>query len=1374
MQGIKTNFKWIGIVLFLGVLFSGTESKGQNKALYFNGRSSVDLGEKAPVVGNNFTLEAWILPQSTDENWHGIIGDNSAGNERRSPRIYVYEHTSIEYGFSDGSWSPRVAKQVLIENVWNHVATTFDGTWYRLYVNGIGVDSTKRMANRQPVATPVRFIGTCDVPFKGCIDEVRIWNVARSAEQIQRYLKRPILRTETSLIGYWNFDGQLNDQSTNKNDGQAGNAKFVDSEIFAVNVPPPTILSVDIKTVQNISAAISVKTEKAGSVVWGAYLAGSPVPSAGEILKGAGAISHGSAMVKEDGLADFSASKLRTASTYKVYTAAMNVAGELSEVKASGEIKNKGAEPWENEKVFNINKEEPHATFIPYGDTQTALSVDYLKSPYYKCLNGNWKYNYVEKPDDRPLDFMKPEFDVSNWKEIKVPYTTERQGYGYPIYTNTSYEFMGLMGKMTPPEVPHSFNPVSSYRKNFTLPETWNGRQTNIVFGGVRSNIYVWVNGKFVGYSEDAKLPAEFNITKYLKKGENVLACQVYRWSDGAYLECQDMWRVSGFERDVYLTSAPNIQIRDFWARPELDDNYTNATFKLDVELSNQTGKSGGKYSVSAELLDGKTKIAEISKAVEITAAQKISVHLETAVKSPKKWTAETPDLYTMLISLKDAAGKVIEVTTHKIGFRKVEIKGGQLLVNGRAIYIKGTNRHEHDMVSGHYVPKEVMLQDIRMFKEFNINTVRTSHYPNDPYWYELCDQYGIYVIDEANIESHGMGYGAESLAKDTAWGPMHLERTIRMVERDKNHASVIIWSLGNEAGDGVNFEKTSEWIHGRDKSRPVHYERAGELPHTDIICPMYPGIEYLNRWAQKQHDRPLIMCEYVHAMGNSVGGVMDYWDVIYSNPQLQGGSVWDWVDQGFLEKDKKTGVDYFTYGGDYGPKNVPSDGSFNCDGLVRPDRMPQPQLWELKKVYQYFKVKAVDIKSGKVEIQNLYDFTNLNAYDVKWALTNGITILGHGILTNLDVAPRSSKNVSFELPSFQAKAGEEYFVNFEVTTKTATALIPKGFEVAWEQLQIPVEAIARKEFDLAKTADLKTTETGDLITIANPEFKLAFNKATGLIDSYSFKGKTLIQRGPKSNFFRPPTENDYRDDLRAWKKVGLDKLTDKVGKIGWKALNSKSVQVDCEISKLNPAGEKVVATNYTYTIYGNGEIHINSHFLPGSQVKVMAKAGLQMELPLDFENVTYFGLGPIETYPDRRACGKVGLYESKVNDLFFYFVVPGESGNRSDVRYATLTDNDGTGLYIEGGAPFNFSAYQYEDEVIIKARHINELQKANFFTVNMDQAQNGLGTATCGPGVLDKYKVHGIPVDYTMILKPITDKTVKHADLRNTVIQKY
>jgi len=449
----------------------------------------------------------------------------------------------------------------------------------------------------------------------------------------------------------------------------------------------------------------------------------------------------------------------------------------------------------------------------------------------------------------------------------------------------------------------------------------------------------------------------------------------------------------------------------------------------------------------------------------------------------------------------------------------------------------------------------------------------------------------------------------------------------------------------------------------------------------------------------------------------------------------------------------------------------VPSDGSFNCDGLVRPDRMPQPQLWEIKKVYQYVKVNPIDIRHGIVEIQNLYDFTNLKDYEVKWYLTNGITNLAQGDLSPLNIEPRTSKTVTFTMPKFQVKAGEEYFVNFVVTTKTATDLLPKGFEVAWEQIQIPVDAIVRQLVDLSKKPVLKTSESADFIVVESPDFKMSFSKKNGAIDTYTYKGKTLIQRGPVSNFFRPPTENDYRDDARNWREIGLDKLTDKLEKLSWKALDDHSVKIDCEISKLNPKGEKVIATNYSYTVFNNGEIHINSHFSPDSKVKVMAKAGLQMQIPLNYENVKYFGLGPVETYPDRRACGKVGLYESKVNDLYFYFVVPGESGNRSDVRYATLTDNNGTGLYLEGNLPFNFSAYQYEDSAIVKARHINELKKAGFYTVNMDYAQNGLGTATCGPGVLDKYKVHGQPVDYTMIIKPIADKTVSIGSLSSTMV---
>ncbi|KAB2871702.1 MAG: DUF4981 domain-containing protein [Bacteroidales bacterium] len=1350
-------FQFVAFILVFVLLVQ--KSAAQNQALFFDGSSYVDLGENAPVVRDQFTIEAWILPQPSTDSWYGIIGDRSRSGSSRSPRLYIYNYTSVEYGFSDGSWYPTIAENVLLENRWNHIASTFDGTWYVLYVNGVEVDRTQHMQGKKPMPTPIRYIGTCDVPFEGRIDEVRIWNIARTPEQIKQSMKLCLNGDEPALQGCWSFNGNANDLSGSQNHGKIVNAKVVESQIFSENVQLPELINLSILDSKSISASFKVQAKDAISVVWGVYQSNSPIPNPDKVRKGIGVISSGTCSLNEEGFADFSATKMRNAGKYKVYVAAVNAMGQYSEIKSSPEIESKGAEPWENEKIFGINKEKPHTTFIPYADSKTALVDDWDKSPYYLCLNGKWKFNYVEKPDDRPMTFMDPNFDVSQWPEITVPYTIERQGYGYPIYVNTPYEFMGLMGKMSPPEIPHSYNPVGSYRTNFTIPKHWNGRQVNIIFGGVRSNIYVWVNGQFVGYSEDSKLPAEFNITKYLKKGDNVLACQVYRWSDGAYLECQDFWRVSGFERDVYLTSAPNVQISDFWAKPDLDQNYTDATFNLDVILRNLSGKNALKYSVVFELFDDDKKVAEGVRFIDVLNDEETTVEFDTLqVKEPKKWAAETPNLYTLLISLKDQKGKVLEVVSHKVGFRKVEVKDGQLLVNGRAIYIKGTNRHEHDMITGRYISKESMLQDIKLFKQFNINTVRTSHYPNDPYWYKLCDKYGIYVIDEANIESHGMGYGSKSLAKDTAWLAMHMDRTVRMVERDKNHASVIIWSLGNEAGDGVNFERTSEWIHGRDKSRPVHYERAGERSHTDIICPMYPSIEYLEKWAQARHDRPLIMCEYVHAMGNSVGALKDYWDLIYRSPQLQGGSVWDWVDQGFLEVDKN-GIEYFTYGGDYGPKNVPSDGSFLCDGLVRPDRKPQPHAWEVKKVYQYFKFKALDLSNSIFEVQNLYDFTNLNQFDINWVITNGVDSIAKGTLSPLDLEPRAKKTIRIDIPKFEVQPGEEYFINFSVYTKDSTDLLPKSFELAWDQFQLPLGISRKIEPEMNSLPNLKVSEDNGLISIKNSHFDLIFSKSEARIQGFSYKGTRLIEKGPASNFYRAPTENDYRDDADEWKKNSLDKLLENVRVCNWRSLNDKMVQIDCEIDKLDTINNVIISTQVVYTIYGNGEIKINSKFIPSENVKVLARAGLQMRIPVEFSQVKYFGLGPMETYPDRRECGRVALYESNVDDLFFQYVVPSESGNRSDVRYATLTNKNGFGFRIEGLELFNFSAYSYTDRAIEKAKHINELKKSDFITVNIDHAQNGVGTATCGPGVLDKHKVLGKPMEFTIYLKPIEGK---------------
>ena len=609
---------------------------------------------------------------------------------------------------------------------------------------------------------------------------------------------------------------------------------------------------------------------------------------------------------------------------------------------------------WMNPVITGINNEPPHATLMPFQDKETAQRGIREESSYFRSLNGPWKFHWVSRPADRPAYFYRPSYDVSAWKDIQVPGNWQLQGYDIPIYLNMTYPF-----KKDPPRIQEDFNPVGSYRRTFTIPPGWDGRQTFLHFDGVESAFYVWLNGRMVGLGKDSRTPVEFNITSFLKTGENTLAVEVYRWSDGSYLEDQDFWRLSGIFRDVYLFSTPQVHIRDFEVKTSLSDNYTKAVFSVASRVRNYGTSASSGHSVEVTLIEGDTVAARTTPigktdAEYIAPGAEAIIPVKATINNPRLWTAEAPHLYRVLLTLRDGAGNAIEYEQCLFGFREVVVRDGHLLVNGKPILVKGVNRHEHDPDLGHFMTEASMVQDIVQMKRHNINTVRTSHYPNTPRWYELCDRYGMYIIDEANIESHGMGYDPDqTLANKPEWLPAHMDRMQRMVERDKNHPCVIIWSLGNEAGDGTNFQAMSEWTHRRDPSRPVHYERAGLRAHTDIVCPMYSRIEQLLDYVKTRQERPLILCEYAHAMGNSVGNLQDYWDVIESHDQLQGGCIWDWVDQGFRRR-MADGREYFAYGGDYGEKET--DGDFCCNGLVLPDRTVTPKTLEVKKVYQNIK----------------------------------------------------------------------------------------------------------------------------------------------------------------------------------------------------------------------------------------------------------------------------------------------------------------------------------------------------------------------------------------------------------------------------------
>jgi len=1022
------------------------------------------------------------------------------------------------------------------------------------------------------------------------------------------------------------------------------------------------------------------------------------------------------------------------------------------------------AEPlhdWENPEVTGINKEAPRATRFWYADADAALAADPARTPNCQSLHGQWKFHWVAKPADRPQDFFKTDFNDAAWKTIPVPSNMEIQGYGIPIYTNIPYPW----GQPNPPFVPADNNAVGSYRTRFTLPDAWQGRQTFIRFDGVSSAFYLWVNGQMVGFSKDSRTPAEFNITKYVKPGENLLAVEVYRWSDGSYLEDQDFWKLSGIFRDVAILSTADLDVRDFWIRPELDSQYRDAELKINVKVRNFTATAKA-FAVEAVLLDEgkKTVVGPIAQSGTADANGETSLDLAMTVANPKKWSAETPNLYPLVLTLKDAAGKVVQVVSSNVGFRKVEIKDGELLVNGRAVLFKGVNRHEHDPDLGQAIRPESMLKDILLMKQNNVNAVRTCHYPNQPIWYDLCDRYGLYLIDEANIESHGMGYGDKSLAKKPEWLAAHMDRTQRMVERDKNHPSVIIWSLGNEAGFGPNFVATYQWIKGRDPSRPVQYERAEWDPHTDIVCPMYAPPAALAEYASKPQTRPYILCEYAHAMGNSVGNLWKYWDLIYAKKHLQGGFIWDWVDQGLRQPqnrkpgslfvpvapgEKKT---FWAYGGDFGPPGTPSDDNFCCNGLVSPDRKPHPALPQVKKVYQYVHARPVDLAKGTVELKNWYDFINLgDIATCTWQIMADNRVLQSGELGDLNLAPRASKQLTIPFRPIQPEAGVEYFLDLSFKLKQDTSWAKKGHELAWEQFQLPLEAPV-PELPLAKMLDLLVAEDNVKVTVGSVGFSLTCEKKSGLLTSWQYLSTELIQEPLRPHFWRAPTDNDrgFRMDqqLGLWREVGWKAREVSVHRLAPQAVR---ITVKAELPKVQSQYE------LTYTVYGSGDVVVDGRFTPGAgKLPEMPRFGMQMALPKGFDTISWFGRGPQETYCDRNDA-RIGLYSGEVRRQYFAdYSEPGESGNKVDVRWTAVTNRQGVGLLAIGMPLLSVNALPYTTDDLQGPKHTFEIRRRDFTTLNLDLKQMGVGgDDSWGAQPHAEYKIQPVAQAYRFRLRP-------------------
>ena len=1018
-----------------------------------------------------------------------------------------------------------------------------------------------------------------------------------------------------------------------------------------------------------------------------------------------------------------------------------------------------GPEDWENPAALHSGTEAPRAAFVPFPDAAAALRLGPKDSPRYLSLNGVWKFRWSPRPADRPLDFWQPAVDVSAWADTPVPSNWMLQGYDYPVYVNIPYEFAR---NPKPPYVPHDRNPVGSYRRTFTVPEDWRGMRVFLRFGAVKSFFYAWINGEELGFSKDSKTPAEWDITRFLKSGENVLAVEVYRWSDGSYLECQDFWRLAGIERDVCLVAAPAVHIRDFEVRAGLDAGYRNGRLDVTVELAGDAADGRPVGTVALTLCDpsGKKVLSSLKPAAAGPGGEgPARARFEADIAAPRRWSAETPDLYRLVLELRDSAGRTLEAVAAKTGFRTSEIKDGRLLVNGVPVLLKGVNRHEHDPLTGHVISETSMRRDIELMKRSNINAVRTCHYPDDPRWYELCDEYGLYLVDEANIESHGMGYGPASLAKDPAWGPAHLDRVRRMVERDKNHPSIIVWSLGNEAGDGVNFEEAYRWLKKRDPSRPVQYERAELRAHTDIYCPMYASIEEMVKYAATRRDRPLIQCEYAHSMGNSTGNLQDYWDAIESHEQLQGGFIWDWVDQGFAAE-TAAGAPYWKFGGDFGPADVPSDQNFCCNGLVAPDRTPHPALFEVKKVYQSVKFVPVDLAAGAIELRNRFGFTPLDRFDLDWEFSASGARMAAGSLPRPAVAPGAAKTLRLPLPKFQPQPGVEYFLNVSLRTREAMPGLPKGHVVAAEQLPLTVSAAAPPVPAAAAGAfPALTIDDGPrFLRVAGDGFAFRFDRLTGALDSLVLGGRELIASGIEPNFWRAPTDNDFGNGmprrLAFWRQASLHR---DLKSLAARESGPERVTVAVEYGLGGRVSQSLV-----YDIGGDGRVVVTGRLTVPADAKLpeIPRVGLKLALPPAFDRVLWYGRGPFESYRDRKTAAFVGLHETTAGEPFPY-VSPQEYGNRTDTRWVALRDAEGRGLLVLGDPVLEFSAHPHWPEDLTQesrgAKHPPEVTVRDFVCLTLDHAQMGVGgDDSWGARVHPEYTLPAKDYTYSFALRPL------------------
>ncbi len=1012
---------------------------------------------------------------------------------------------------------------------------------------------------------------------------------------------------------------------------------------------------------------------------------------------------------------------------------------------------------WEDLSVFSVNTEPAHATFTPYVDEAAAMRLE--NSTMKVSLNGEWDFKLSQNPFEKPNDFFNEGFDRSEWQKIPVPSDWQFHTEDFPLYSNATYPFRG-----NPPYVPHDYNPVGSYYRTFEVPSNWDGKKLFLHFAGVKSAAYVWVNGQKLGYSEGSKTPIEFDISKVAKVGKNSVAVEVIRWSDGVYLEDQDFWRLSGIERDVFVYALPQITFKDFFIKASLADDYETGELDVEVQLINYSGKPA-KGFMELKILDGDREVAKMAQSYVFAKSKSQIIHpiLRTTLRNINPWSAEKPNLYQMVLSVKDLEGNTLVSTSQKIGFRNVEISGGQFLVNGQPIIFKGVNRHEHDQYTGHFVSRESMKKDIEVMKQNNINAVRTSHYPNDPYFYQLCDEYGIYVWDEANIESHGFGYDFDkTLANKPEFEAMHLNRIERMVKRDKNHPSIVVWSMGNEAGDGPTFVKGYEWIKSYDNTRPVHYERAERtkydtIRHTDIIPWMYANLGSIKKhYLGKFPDRPFIWCEYTHAMGNSNGDLADLWDFVYENPQVQGGFIWDFVDQGLVKKTNE-GQEYWAYGGDFAPDRYHNDGNFCLNGIVNPDRTYHPAMAEVKHVYQNARISWADEDRSMIEIKNDFFFTNLNEYFFEWQLLEDGKELAKGDL-QFEVAPQDVVQIPFNIAE-NLDPSKEYFINIYGRTKKEDLLIPAGHLLMSEQLLL--QSPQPQTLGEKTTPKLKLKAKDGAITISNEKLQVVFDQAEGKMTSYQVDGQEYVVDAPQVNFWRAPTDNDFGNKFPErnlkWKDASLNPKVKSVEH----CKKSKSEYCVTVVNTFESINSEAVTL---YTINGNGEINVDVDFIykEDKDDSDIPRFGINLSIPEKFDQVIWYGRGPHENYVDRNASAFVGKYEAKVADLYFPYIRPQENGYKTDTRWVSFTDQNGRGLKISGEPLISWSAHHNYisdfDPGLRKAqRHDIDIKPRDLININIDYMQMGVGgDNSWGAHTWGKYKLPKENMGYSFKIAPL------------------